>query len=108
MGAGDLDRTEAFYTAVIGTRRTMSFNLQFREYVVQAPGGGPALALMHWVDGSPRNYRDNLGKLVFTVSDAAAASARVTAAGGQVVQPALDGVAIAKDLDGTVIELRQR
>jgi predicted enzyme related to lactoylglutathione lyase len=111
IGGSNLTRTENFYKAVFGTTRIMSFNLSFNEYVVSAPGGGPALALMHWVDGSERTYQDNLGKLVFATTDVAGVVARVTTAGGTVVEaPVPDAaggtVATAKDPDGTVLELR--
>jgi predicted enzyme related to lactoylglutathione lyase len=68
---------------------------------------------MEWRDGSARNYQDNLGKLVLNTTDVATTVGRVTQAGGQVVQPpAADAsgttVALTKDLDGTLVELRQR
>ena len=77
--------------------------------------GRNAVVLMHYTDGSARNYRDNPVKLVFYVSDPAAIAAKIRDAGMEVphepaASPSLGGslVCLAKDPDGYVIELIQR
>jgi predicted enzyme related to lactoylglutathione lyase len=73
-----------------------------------------AVVLMHWTDGSARNYRDVPVKLVFYVTDPTAAAARIKAAGGTItLEPgphaSLGGaiVGLGTDPDGYVIELLQ-
>jgi len=73
------------------------------------------VVLMHYTDGSVRNYRDNPVKLVFYVTDPARFVERIRAEGLEISrEPApiesLGGavVALAKDPDGYVIELIQR
>src|ERR1700727_2794309 len=85
------------------------------DEVMRAHEGGNAVVLMHYTDGSVRNYRDNPVKLVFYVTDPAAIAAKVKAAGLQVThEPTANAsmggavICLAKDPDGYVIELIQR
>jgi len=115
IGVSDLERSTAFYRDVLGMKLQRTFKLDYMEEVMLAHEGRNAVVLMHYTDGSARNYRDNPVKLVFYVADPAAIAGKVTAAGLQVTHaPApnasLGGalVCLAKDPDGYVIELIQR
>ena len=114
IGVSDLKRSTDFYSRVIGMTQTQTFSLDYIEEVVLAFEGRTAVVLMHYTDGSARNYKDNPVKLVFYVTDPAAIAAKVKAAGLEVTrEPApiesLGGavVCLAKDPDGYVIELIQ-
>ena len=85
------------------------------EEVVLAFEGRTAVVLMHYTDGSVRNYKDNPVKLVFYVTDPKAVSDRIKAEGLEIVREpaAMDSlggavVGLAKDPDGYIIELIQR
>jgi lactoylglutathione lyase len=115
IGVADLARSTAFYRDVLGMKEVRTFKLDYMDEVMLAHEGRNAVVLMHYTDGSARNYRDNPVKLVFYVTDPAAIVAKVKAAGLDVTrEPAaiesLGGstVALAKDPDGYVIELIQR
>ena len=114
IGVSDLDRSEAFYRDVLGMKRTGTFHLDYMEEVMLAHEGRSAVVLMHYTDGSARNYRDNPVKLVFYVTDPVALAGRIRAAGLEITrEPApietLGGavICLAKDPDGYVIELIQ-
>ena len=115
IGVSDQDRSVDFYTRVLGMQAMQTFKLDYMDEVVVAHEGRNAVVLMHYTDGSARNYRDNPVKLVFYVADPAAIAGKVTAAGLQVTHaPApnasLGGalVCLAKDPDGYIIELIRR
>jgi lactoylglutathione lyase len=115
IGVSDLGRSTAFYRDVLGMKEVRTFKVEYMDEVMLAHEGRNAVVLMHYTDGSARNYRDNPVKLVFYVTDPAAIAAKVKADGLEVTrEPApnasLDGavVALAKDPDGYVIELIQR
>ena len=115
IGVADIARSEAFYRDVLGMTRTGEFKLDYMDEVMLAHEGRSAVVLMHYTDGSVRNYRDNPVKLVFYVTDPAAIAAKIRADGLEVTrEPApiesLGGsvVCLAKDPDGYVIELIQR
>ena len=115
IGVSDLAKSVDFYSRVIGMTQTQTFSLDYMEEVVLAFEGRTAVVLMHYTDGSARNYKDNPVKLVFYVTDPAAIAAKVKAAGFEVTrEPApiesLGGamVCLAKDPDGYTIELIQR
>ena len=59
IGVADLDRSEAFYRDVLGMKRTGVFHLDYMEEVMLAHEGRSAVVLMHYTDGSARNYSDN-------------------------------------------------
>ena len=115
IGVSDLERSTAFYRDVLGMQLQRTFELDYMDEVMLAHEGRNAVVLMHYPDGSVRNYQDNPVKLVFYVTDPAAIAAKVKAAGFEVTrEPApiesLGGamVCLAKDPDGYTIELIQR
>jgi lactoylglutathione lyase len=115
IGVSDLARSTAFYRDVLGMQEQRTFKLGYMDEVMLAHEGRNAVVLMHYTDGSERNYRDNPVKLVFYVTDPAAIAAKVKAAGQEVTQqPAANAnmggalICMAKDPDGYVIELIQR
>jgi lactoylglutathione lyase len=115
IGVADLARSTAFYRDVLGMVEQRTFHLDYMDEVMLAHEGRNAVVLMHYTDGSARNYRDNPVKLVFYVVDPAAIAAKVKAAGFEVTREpvanaSLGGsvVCLAKDPDGYVIELIQR
>ena len=112
IGVADLDRSTDFYSRVLGMKVMQTFKVDYMDEVMLAHEGRNAVVLMHYTDGSARNYRDNPVKLVFYVTDPAAIAARVRAFGLEVTrEPApidsLGGavICLAKDPDGYVIEL---
>ncbi len=115
IGVADLERSEAFYRDVLGMKRTGTFKLDYMDEVMLAHEGRSAVVLMHYTDGSARNYRDNPVKLVFYVTDPAKLANKIRAAGLEITREAepiesLGGavICLAKDPDGYVIELIQR
>jgi lactoylglutathione lyase len=115
IGVSDLAKSVDFYSRVIGMTQTQTFSLDYMEEVVLAFEGRTAVVLMHYTDGSPRNYKDNPVKLVFYVVDPQAISDRIKAEGLEIVrEPApmanMGGalLGLAKDPDGYIIELIQR
>jgi lactoylglutathione lyase len=114
IGVSDLARSEDFYSRVLGMKRTGSFKLDYMDEIMLAHEGRSAVVLMHYTDGSARNYRDNPVKLVFYVADPIALTERIRAEGLEITrEPApIEGlggavVALGKDPDGYVIELIQ-
>jgi len=114
IGVSDLARSEDFYSRVLGMKRTGSFKLDYMDEIMLAHEGRSAVVLMHYTDGSARNYRDNPVKLVFYVADPIALTERIRAEGLDITrEPApIEGlggavVALGKDPDGYVIELIQ-
>jgi lactoylglutathione lyase len=114
IGVSDLAASSAFYQAALGMQVTQTFQLDHMDEIVLAHEGRNAVVLMHWTDGSARNYKDVPVKLVFFVSDPVAVAARIKAAGGTMTrEPApietLGGamVGLGTDPDGYVIELLQ-
>jgi len=113
IGVSDLARSTDFYTRVLGMSVITTFSLDYMEEVVVGFGDRQAaLVLMHWTDGSPRNYRDNPIKIVLYVADPKAALDAIRAEGLEVVrEPAPFGqavIAFGKDPDGYLVELIQR
>ena len=116
IGVSDLARSADFYTRVLGMTVQQTFKLDHMdEIMVGYEGKGASLVLMHWTDGSARNYRDNPIKLVLYVPDAAAAVEAIRAEGLEIVReaatsPGMGGALIAfgKDPDGYLVELIQR
>jgi len=112
IGVSDLDRSADFYTRILGMKSVQTFKLDYMDEIMLAHEGRNAVVLMHYTDGSARNYKDNPVKLVFYVTDPAAIAAKIRADGLEVTrEPApiesLGGavVGLAKDPDGYVIEL---
>jgi lactoylglutathione lyase len=115
IGVSDLDRSEAFYRDVLGMTRTGTFHLDYMDEVMLAHEGRNAVVLMHYTDGSARNYRDNPVKLVFYVTDAVGFAGKIKAAGLEITHPPTPNagmggavICLAKDPDGYVIELIER
>ncbi len=112
IGVSDLKRSVDFYTRVLGMKQTQVFKLDYMDEVVVAHEGRSAVVLMHYTDGSARNYRDNPVKLVFYVTDPAGLIEAIRADGLEIThEPApaetMGGamLGMAKDPDGYVIEL---
>jgi lactoylglutathione lyase len=112
IGVSDLERSTDFYTRVLGMRPTQTFKLDYMDEVVVAHEGRSAVVLMHYTDGSARNYRDNPVKLVFYVTDPAGLIEAIRAEGLPITQEptpvaGMGGavIGLAKDPDGYVIEL---
>lgn len=115
IGVSDLARSADFYSRVLGMKQTGVFKIDYMDEIMLAHEGRSAVVLMHYTDGSARNYADNPVKLVFYVTDAAAGIERIRAEGLAVIHEptpnaSLGGavVGLAKDPDGYVIELIQR
>ena len=115
IGVSDLAASEAFYRDVLGMKRTGTFHLDYMDEVMLAHEGRNAVVLMHYTDGSARNYRDNPVKLVFYVTDPKLFAGRIRDVGLEITREpepieSLGGavVCLAKDPDGYVIELIQR
>lgn len=114
IGVSDLQASTEFYTTALGMTVTETVTHDEMDEVVLVHEARTGLVLMHWTDGSPRNYKDVPVKLVFYVTDPLAAAERIKAAGGiMTLEPApiesLGGmvVGLGKDLDGYVVELLQ-
>ena len=115
IGVSDLARSTDFYSRVIGMTQTQTFKVDYMDEVVLAFEGRTAVVLMHYTDGSARNYKDNPVKLVFYVTDPKAVSDRIKAEGLEIIREptpmaSMGGAAIglAKDPDGYIVELIQR
>jgi catechol 2,3-dioxygenase-like lactoylglutathione lyase family enzyme len=115
IGVADLEKSKAFYRDVLGMQHVRDFKVEYMDEVMLAHEGRNAVVLMHYNDGSERNYRDNPVKLVFYVTDPAAIAARVKASGQEVThEPTANAnmggalICMARDPDGYVIELIQR
>ncbi len=114
IGVSDLARSADFYIRVLGMTQTQTFKLDHMDEIVLAHEGRSAVVLMHYTDGSARNYRDNPVKLVFQVTDAAGLVERIRAEGLEITMeaaayPGMGGaiIGMGKDPDGYVVELIQ-
>jgi lactoylglutathione lyase len=114
IGVSDMDRSVDFYSRVLGMSVTQTFKVDYMDEVVLAFEGRTAVVLMHYTDGSVRNYKDNPVKLVFYVTDPKAVTEAIRADGMEITrEPApietLGGtvIALAKDPDGYTVELIQ-
>lgn len=114
IGVSDLEASAKFYRDTLGMKEVMRFNLDYMDEIVLAygKGGGSAIVLMHWTDGSERNYKDNAIKIVYRVPDPKALADKIKADGYEIVRypepvVSLNGamVGFAKDPDGYLIEL---
>jgi lactoylglutathione lyase len=114
IGVSDLARSADFYERVLGMKQTQTFSLDHMDEIILAHEGRNAVVLMHWKDGSTRNYRDNPIKLVFQVADAGRLIEAIRADGLAIsmepaAYPGMGGAIIGMGLDpdGYVIELIQ-
>ena len=114
LGVSDMQRSEDFYTRVLGMRVQQRIELPHLREVIVGYEGGTAVVLMHWLDGSNPNYRNNPVKLVFVVPDAKSLMERIRADGLPITReaeatPAFNNtiIGMAEDPDGYVVELIQ-
>ncbi len=113
IGVSDLAKSTDFYVNIMGMEKIRSYHLDYMdEEVLGYPQAESYIVLMHWTDGSKRNYKDLPIKVVTRVKDPAALAAKIKAAGFEVTrepQPseAVGGafVFFSKDPDGYVLEL---
>jgi len=117
IGVSDLDAAKAFYTDVLGMRTTgdlIRVPGVWDEWILQyGSGKGSSLVLLHYTDGTERNYSNNPIKTVHFVQDAAAVTAKVQATGLAVLsQPMVFDVlgtkaliGLTRDKDGYTLEL---
>lgn len=119
LRVGNLDKSLAFYTEVLGMRLLRQkdypdgrFTLAFVGY--QDEDEGAVLELTHNWDTSGYNLGDGYGHIAIEVEDAYAACDRIREKGGNVVReagPMMHGttvIAFIEDPDGYKIELIQR
>jgi len=114
IGVSDLARSADFYSRVLGMKQVQTFSLDHMDEIVLAHEGRNAVVLMHWTDGSPRDYRNNPVKLVFQVADAVGLIENIRAEGLAISMepkpyPGMGGmiIGLGSDPDGYVIELMQ-
>ena len=114
IGVSDLHKSAAFYQDVLGMSVAQTFKLDYMDEIVLVHESRTAVVLMHWTDGSARNYKDVPVKLVFYYTDPPAIADKIKAAGLEVTRypeklPSFGNamVGLAKDPDGYVIELLQ-
>ena len=113
IGVSDLRASAEFYKAALGMTELRTVKIDYMDEIILVHEARSALVLMHWTDGSARNYKDVPVKLVFYVTDPAATAERIRRAGGIMTrEPAPFGedgmiVGLGKDLDGYVVELLQ-
>ena len=86
LGVSDLAKSIDFYSRVCGMTELQTYHLSYMDetivgFVVDGVTKGARLVLMHWTDGSARNYQNNPIKIVFQVPDAKAFADRIRAEG---------------------------
>jgi lactoylglutathione lyase len=117
IGVSDLARSVDFYVRVLGMEKLTTFTLPYMDEVLVTynRARGPALALMHFTDGSVTSYQDLPVKVVVYVDDPPAVADAIRAEGLEITRypapvPELGDavVGLAKDPDGYVVELLQR
>jgi catechol 2,3-dioxygenase-like lactoylglutathione lyase family enzyme len=114
IGVSDLARSEAFYTGVLGMKVQQRIDLPHIKEIVVSHEGRTAVVLMHWLDGSARNYNGSAVKLVFFVPDAKGLMQKIREAGMPIqreaeIMPEFNNmiIGLGEDPDGYVIELLQ-
>jgi catechol 2,3-dioxygenase-like lactoylglutathione lyase family enzyme len=116
IGVADLEESKEFYTRVLGMRAVgdlIRVAGVWDEWILHYETPSSAIVLMHWTDGSSRDYANNPLKTVHYVADAAALTRRVAAEGLQILsQPMLFNlqgiealIGVARDPDGYVLEI---
>ncbi len=113
IGVSDLDVSTDFYVNVMGMEKVRTYELSYmNEVLLRYPDNESYIVLMHWIDGSERNYKDLPIKIVQRVSDPMALANKIRAAGYEVTrepQPseAVGGavVGFALDPDGYTLEI---
>ena len=114
IGVSDLRASAEFYKSALGMTEQRTVKIDYMDEIILVHEARSALVLMHWTDGSARNYKDVPVKLVFYVTDPVATAEKIKAAGGVMTREptpidSLGGavVGLGKDLDGYVVELLQ-
>ena len=114
IGVSDLARSEDFYTRVLGMTVRQRIDLPHIKEIVLSHEGRTSVVLMHWLDGSSRNYDGSAVKLVFFVPDAKGLIAKIREAGLPIqreaeLMPEFNNmiIGLGEDPDGYVIELLQ-
>jgi lactoylglutathione lyase len=113
IGVSDLAKSTDFYVNVMGMQKVRSYHLDYMdEELLGYPDGESYIVLMHWTDGSKRNYKDLPVKVVTRIKDPAALMEKIKAAGMTVTReytPSAQvggaSVGLAKDPDGYVLEV---
>jgi lactoylglutathione lyase len=116
---GDLERSIAFYTNALGMRLLRRKDYPDGRFTLAFIGFGDedssaVLELTHNWDTAKYELGNGFGHVAIEVEDAAAACARVAAAGGKVTRPAgpmkhgTTVIAFVEDPDGYKIELIER
>ena len=119
LRVGDLERSLAFYTEVLGMRLLRRKDYPEGRFTLAFVGYGPesevaALELTHNWDTAAYELGTGFGHVALEVEDAAAACAELRARGGKVVReagPMKHGttvIAFVEDPDGYKIELIER
>ena len=119
LRVGDLDRSLAFYTEILGMRLLRRqdypdgrFTLAFVGYCPESEGA--VIELTHNWDTQSYDLGNAYGHIALAVPDAAAACAAIKARGGKVIReagPMKHGktvIAFVEDPDGYKIELIER
>ena len=86
IGVSDLKRSAGFYVRALGMQEMRTISIDYMDEIILGHEGRNAVVLMHYTDGSKRNYKDNPVKLVFYVSDPKAVAARIRAEGCEVTR----------------------
>ena len=114
IGVSDMARSEDFYTRVLGMQVQQRIELPHLREVIVGYEGRTSVVLMHWLDGSKPNYRDNPVKLVFYVPDAKKMIAAIRTDGlaiSREAEPLPDFnnliIGLGTDPDGYVVEFIQ-
>lgn len=114
IGVSDMARSEDFYTRVMGMQVQQRIELPHLREVIVGYEGRTSVVLMHWLDGSNPNYRDNPVKLVFYVPDAKKMIEAIRADGlaiSREAEPLPDFnnliIGLGTDPDGYVVEFIQ-
>ena len=116
LRVGNLERSVAFYTSVMGMRVLRTTDRPSEKYSLTFVGyedesSGPCLELTYNYGVESYDLGSAYGHIAIAVDDAAEACAKVTAAGGNVTRPAgpVKGgktvIAFITDPDGYKIEL---
>ena len=119
LRVGDLDRSLAFYTEVLGMRELRRQDYPSGRFTLAFVGYGPesasaVLELTHNWDTPAYEIGTGFGHVAIEVADAYAACAAIKARGGKVVReagPMKHGttvIAFVEDPDGYKIELIQK
>lgn len=113
IGVSDLAKSTDFYVNVMGMEKVRSIKIDYMdEEILRYPDGESYLVLMHWTDGSERNYANLPVKIVTRVKDPIALAAKIKAAGFEVTREPQASeqvggaiVGFARDPDGYTLEL---